>query len=704
MGKFFINKPAGIQNHNIQKQELFVYFAIIVSAATLFTITWPVMFAVHDDILFYLVSKQGSIIEWIIGSAKSQGRVWFLMSLPLTFFPFIFDSFIAYKTISFLSICFSVFALWFLLYRHIGKQFSLLAVLMFLTFSQIDTQHNLLISYVFSHQISIGIMLLSIERLLTYYKDGTKRALILSALLLFIATILYESFLLFTILLFLISVFNMKKLNAKKVFFDLRFHIALMSIYLIIYFLWRVKFPSSYNGVQFGSTSFFDSLRVVLTYSIGRFPLISFIGIVVKKGVIQISLLELGFFIKGFVASVATVMIIKSTEALKNKRTIYIGVLSFLGMLLPATLHSITPKYIMWVKAGSYGYIPSFYSYFFIIILLSVIAIYLYHKIKYKNVLLFLLFVFIFSGSLLTDLNNKYYANGFEEQFVRYKTFDKAVSSSYFANIENGADIYIPDYYGIHHHMPFMNDYARIYTDKNFTFTNKMEELKFDKPTYSLKYDSSSASMLMGRINKQMKADEIAIISLTPMAGKSVILNKATNGSVQVNDVDIGTFGETAIIPFNQTLDNVILESRDIYLLNSRVLNEFIQSNELLEIQWSEGFSVLEGTPEANWRWCSNSGQLRIINRSAREMQIKLQMGFASGYTDQAKLTIKSDLFIEELTINNIETEYIKELTVPPGNYVIEFLCDARRVDAPSDPRYLVFRVINFNMESLEEE
>ena len=82
-------------------------------------------------------------------------------------------------------------------------------------------------------------------------------------------------------------------------------------------------------------------------------------------------------------------------------------------------------------------------------------------------------------------------------------------------------------------------------------------------------------------------------------------------------------------------------------------------------------------------------------------MQIKLQMGFASGYTDQAKLTIKSDLFIEELTINNIETEYIKELTVPPGNYVIEFLCDARRVDAPSDPRYLVFMINNFRIEEL---
>jgi phosphoglycerol transferase len=116
---------------------------------------------------------------------------------------------------------------------------------------------------------------------------------------------------------------------------------------------------------------------------------------------------------------------------------------------------------------------------------------------------------------------------------------------------------------------------------------------------------------------------------------------------------------------------------------------------------WSGGFSSLEGNPEANWRWCSNSGQLRIINKSSKERQVSLRMGISTGYTEQAKLSIKSDILNEVLVVNSIETEYIKNLTIPPGNHVIEFLCDARRVDAPSDPRYLVFRINNFRIDEI---
>ena len=76
-------------------------------------------------------------------------------------------------------------------------------------------------------------------------------------------------------------------------------------------------------------------------------------------------------------------------------------------------------------------------------------------------------------------------------------------------------------------------------------------------------------------------------------------------------------------------------------------------------------------------------------------------MGISTGYTEQAKLSIKSDILNEVLVVNSIETEYIKNLTIPPGNHVIEFLCDARRVDAPSDPRYLVFRINNFRIDEI---
>lgn len=700
--KNFKEKLIFMLNIDIQKSDTFIYFAIIVSAATLFSIIWPVMFAVHDDILFYMVVKSGTICESIINLAKDQGRFWFFVSSPLAYFPFIFDSFVAYKIISYISICFSIFALGFLLYWHVGKKFSMLSVLLFLVFAQIDTQHNLLICYVFPLQIAIGILLISIERLLTYYKRGKKNDLLWSAVLLFVAAVLYESFLLFSILLFIIAVtsnYKEKKLDIKNAFIDLRFHIALMSVYLLVYFLWRAKFPSSYDGVQVKFTSIFDSLRVILTYSMGRFPLIATMANYIIKGNIDVSLLELGFFIKGFVASVAIIMIIKKAETIKTKFAICVGFLAILGMLLPVIFHSITPKYVEWVKSGSYGYVPSFYSYFFIVTLLSVIIIILYQRIKYKRTLLLLLFVVIFSGSLLTDLNNKYYANSFEEQFIRYKTFDKAVSSQYFSTIINGSDIFIPDYIGIHYNMAFMNDYARIYTDKKFTFTNEKEELKFDKLTYVLKYDNSSGSMLMGLINSEMKSDEIGIISLTPLDGKSLILNKNTVGFVNVNNNNSKDYEKTAIIPFTSPTDNCIIKSSGMDILNSQVINERIISNEMQSVQVGDGFYNAELWGNETAYWCGKSGQILITNKENTVKDIVLKARMATIDKQGGNLLIKGENYQLSTKINGLEKEISIKLILQPGTNYYEISCDATSLKSINDSRTLVFYIINMGLE-----
>lgn len=119
---------------------------------------------------------------------------------------------------------------------------------------------------------------------------------------------------------------------------------------------------------------------------------------------------------------------------------------------------------------------------------------------------------------------------------------------------------------------------------------------------------------------------------------------------------------------------------------------------------WTRGFFSLEGNAENNWRWCSKNGQLIINNMSLEEKQIKIQMGFVSGHPEVSTMTIRSDSFNDIFSVNNIETKYKKELAIPPGKTVIEFKCDAKRVYAPDDPRYLVFRVNNFNIKSLEEK
>lgn len=115
-----------------------------------------------------------------------------------------------------------------------------------------------------------------------------------------------------------------------------------------------------------------------------------------------------------------------------------------------------------------------------------------------------------------------------------------------------------------------------------------------------------------------------------------------------------------------------------------------------LLMSWEGGFSVLEGDPSANWRWCSSSGILEIDNLSNSPKIINIQMSIATGYPDASKLVINGKDFVDELYVNNISSPYNKTISVPPGEYMIKFTSDAKRVYAPNDPRYMVFRVENF--------
>jgi phosphoglycerol transferase len=118
-------------------------------------------------------------------------------------------------------------------------------------------------------------------------------------------------------------------------------------------------------------------------------------------------------------------------------------------------------------------------------------------------------------------------------------------------------------------------------------------------------------------------------------------------------------------------------------------------------LDWKGGFSGFETSPGKSWRWCSNEGELHINNTSPRQRVIILEMTFATGYKEPADLII-SGLISDQLKIGWDLTVYSKSITVPPGVSVITFRSNAKRVDAPLDPRFLVFRIENFKMTELQ--
>ena len=120
-----------------------------------------------------------------------------------------------------------------------------------------------------------------------------------------------------------------------------------------------------------------------------------------------------------------------------------------------------------------------------------------------------------------------------------------------------------------------------------------------------------------------------------------------------------------------------------------------------LMLDWRGGFSGLESSPEKNWRWCSSEGELHFSNPSQQSRRVSLEMSFVSGYEEFADLTI-SGLVSDQLKTNTSPVAYSKTITVPPGDSVIKFASNGRRLHAPLDPRVLVFRIENFKMTTLE--
>lgn len=126
-------------------------------------------------------------------------------------------------------------------------------------------------------------------------------------------------------------------------------------------------------------------------------------------------------------------------------------------------------------------------------------------------------------------------------------------------------------------------------------------------------------------------------------------------------------------------------------------------ASSLSEVEWWDGFSGLERDKETNWRWCSSQGTM-IINTPENEgRRVVIDATFVTGYPESANLRIRSTLINEDLRVNNSGYNYKEEIVIPPGRHVIEFSCDARRIDAPTDPRYIVFGIRDFQMAQYDD-
>lgn len=132
--------------------------------------------------------------------------------------------------------------------------------------------------------------------------------------------------------------------------------------------------------------------------------------------------------------------------------------------------------------------------------------------------------------------------------------------------------------------------------------------------------------------------------------------------------------------------------------LSAAEINAIKTGNDLA-VLWQDGCYEPEKNDTDNWRWCQEKATLVIENFAKENITASITMSFTSGASAKSALQMSGDLITETLEINSIPYPLQKKIIFPPGKHLIRFESEAKKLEAPNDPRHLVFQIFNFSIQ-----
>jgi phosphoglycerol transferase len=119
-----------------------------------------------------------------------------------------------------------------------------------------------------------------------------------------------------------------------------------------------------------------------------------------------------------------------------------------------------------------------------------------------------------------------------------------------------------------------------------------------------------------------------------------------------------------------------------------------------LYMRWVNGFYPSEVGPGATFRWSPGPGDIEIDNDTRLDRRATITMRVLAAHPP-VTLALGGDLLAETVTVGPTGLTMARPLHLAPGRHVIHLRADGQPVDAPRDPRRLVWRVENARLEEL---
>ncbi|MFH1899659.1 MAG: hypothetical protein ABIJ83_00085 [Patescibacteria group bacterium] len=422
----------------------------------------------------------------------------------------------------------------------------------------------------------------------------------------------------------------------------------------------------------------------------------------------------------------------------KLKKTIPLIVIGLLIVFIPALPIALSLRYQLEVAWGR-GYLPVYMQYFGGGLFFLGIIISIFNKIKVNFLKIFLIGIFSLSLGLIAFINLQNNKIVIEDLNAGFKyprdIIEKALVNNLLASVKEGSTIlslnggpWDNDAY----YYSFTDKKISILTpDKYFETKNLNDNLITKKNTsnlYILSYQAINKDLgfaFLGKIN-EIYYDPISKASVQNVDNVKIFIHKnkvydyikcmvyPTENSSRKKAVRVETIKLEDLEPvsksnddevYNLVLNNRVVDFDSIKLVNAHNESEMLANNITLFSRlpidgyaffWEGDFSGLENNEKESWRWSGKKGILKIINIDKYNKNILINMHIKTGYEKNADLTIENTNFIEQIKINNIPILYTRSVSLSPGKNYFIFQSDAKKINAPADPRDLRFKISDF--------
>lgn len=507
----------------IDAEEWFCIAVFIFASLFFFYSIYPVIFGTHDDMRNYTLVRRSELINNAIHSAKC-GRISHLWNHLLLGFPFILNKVWFYKLIAYSSVLFDIGSMCWFCTKYINRHVAWLSASAFMAFATISPNHNLFISYAFCHQIPIGLFFISLHLFLKSLDKHKWQYTIGSCILFLFCCMIYEAFIPFLIVFAASAAIKpVKEIKSfSKFILDIIKSLIPLTIttlaYVAVYKLWQHFYPPSYAGTELYLDEPFVSMKAFFTFPFAIFPLYQVARVSDTSPVASIYSLTIPDFIKAFLITASTAIIIPKTKGKIKTPTMLVVLIT--GIFIPNLLTCVSKQHLLAFKNGAIEYVSSFYSYFFVILFVCLTTCILYGCFKDKNLRITYLSIICcltFASSLFADMNNDHWKTHYETLDRRYKNFDKTVSSDEITDCDKNWQIYAPDNGGIHYQERYTLDYLGIYDDTPVSsYKSKDSDLSSDLDTMCIRSDIQFLLMTAGETNSVLNSDKITIITILP--------------------------------------------------------------------------------------------------------------------------------------------------------------------------------------------